>query len=187
MDSKKHSSLQILKKNLVSIYKKNKEKIFDIVLFGSIVKGKSFSEDIDICVIFKNKEDMTILKEISSINTEIKLHVTRLSLNELYTEKLWLTILREGFSIIHNKTIIEILNLEAYGLYTYNLTNIKNKSRFSQILKGYKSTSMIEKVNGKLLKPGVILVPIKKVEEFRSFLENWKVKYTLNYIFLEKY
>lgn len=50
---------------------------------------------------------------------------------------------------------------------------------------GYKSESMLKKVEGKILRPGVILVPIPKVELFRTFLETWEVDYTLKMIYME--
>jgi len=169
-----------LKKNLTAIYRKNKDKIFDIILFGSAVKGKEQFSDIDVAVIFKSKED-SILTEIRSLNV----HISYVLLDEIYSESLWKTLIREGISIIHNKKLSSIFGLESYGLFTYNLTKIKRKARFSQVLMGYKSESALKKSEGKLLKPGAVLIPISKVELFRSFLETWEVDYTLKMIYSE--
>ena len=38
--------------------KENKEEIIDIILFGSIVKGKEKPRDIDILLLFKEKKDI---------------------------------------------------------------------------------------------------------------------------------
>ena len=173
-------NLQTLKKNLLNIYKKNKDKIFDIVLFGSIVKGKEIVKDIDIAIIFKTKDDV-ILNKVRSLGV----HVNYVLLDEIYTEDLWKTLIREGISIINNKKLSSVFGFQSYGLFTYNLTKIKRKSRFSQVLMGYKSESTLKKVKGTLLKPGVILVPIGKVEFFRTFLEVWEVDYTLKNIYIE--
>ena len=175
-------NLQSLKKNLLSIYKKNKEKIFDIILFGSAVKGKEFFKDIDIAVVFKIKDD-NILNEINKIDS--KVHADYVLLEELYKESLWKTLVREGISVVYDKKVSSIFGLSSSGLFTYNLTKLKRKARFSQVLKGYKSESVIKKVSGKVLKPGVILVPIDKVELFRTFLETWKVDYTLKIIYVD--
>lgn len=176
--------LQSLKKSLTNIYNKNKDNVFDIVLFGSFVKSKEAVGDIDIAVIFKEKLDKEVLSSIKEIDSII--HVDYLMLTELYSQPLWRTLIREGFSIVNNKKIMDSFGLKSYGIYTYDLTNLGNKkSRFSQILKGYKSESVIEKVNGVILKPGVILVPIEKIELFRTFLETWKVKYRLKYVYME--
>lgn len=185
MALKKLSKLQILKKNLLSIYKRHKKEIFDIIIFGSITKGKEreFVKDIDICIIFKGLKQQKILDELNKLKN---LHINYLYLDELYIQTLWKTLIREGISIIHNKRISELFNLEPYGLYTYELKSLKNKSRFSQVLKGYKAESILKKVNGIILKPGVILIPIQNIEFFRTFLETWNVKYTLKYIYVLK-
>jgi len=175
-------NLQSLKKNLLSIYKKNKKKVFDIILFGSAVKGKEFFNDVDIAVVFKVKDD-NILNEINKIDS--KVHADYVLLEELYKESLWKTLVREGISVVYGKNISSIFGLSSYGLFTYNLTRLKQKSRFSQVLKGYKSESILKKVSGNILKPGVILVPIDKVELFRTFLETWKVDYTLKIIYMD--
>lgn len=167
---------------MLSIYRKNKDKIFDIILFGSVVKAKEFISDIDIAVVFKDKRDDSVLKTIRSIGENI--HVDYVLLTELYTEGLWRTLLREGFSIVYGKRVSDIFGLQSFGLFTYNLTKIKRKARFSQVLMGYKSEPILKSVEGKILKPGVILVPMEKVELFRTFLETWKVDYTLKMIYI---
>lgn len=173
-------NLQGLKKSLLDIYKKNKDKIFDIVIFGSAVKGKEFVSDIDIAVIFKVRDD-SVLSKIRALGV----HVDYVLLDELYSESLWRTLIREGISVVYGKKISSAFGLQSYGLFTYNLTKIKRKARFSQVLMGYKSESMLKKVEGKILKPGVILVPISEVELFRSFLERWEVDYTLKIVYME--
>ena len=173
-------NLQTLKKSLLNIYKKNKEKVFDIILFGSAVKGKEFVSDIDVAVIFKVRDD-SVLNEIRSLNV----HVDYVLLDELYKESLWKTLIREGVSVVHGKNVSSIFGLSCYGLFTYNLTKIKRKARFSQVLMGYKSESILKKVEGNILRPGVILVPISKIELFRTFLETWEVDYTLKNIYME--
>jgi len=179
---KKHLSLQNLKKTLLNIYKNNKEKIFDIVVFGSFVKGKDieFIGDIDICIILKQR-DKPMLNDLDKLKD---MHINYLYLTELYTQPLWRTLIREGISLIHNKRLFEMFEFKSYGLYVYELKGLKNKSRFSQVLNGYKSESVLKKVNGIALKPGVILVPIENVEYFRTFLDTWNVKYTLKYTFI---
>lgn len=153
--------------------------IFDIVLFGSAVKGKGFPEDVDVCIIFK-KENLKVLKEFGK-----GVNVTRVLLSELYTQPLWQTLLREGFSLAHGKMLSEMLGFKSYGLYTYSTVGMKRKSRFSQVLSGYKAESMLKKTGAIAVKPGAVLVPIKKVEEFREFLDRWNAKYALKYVFVQ--
>lgn len=181
---KEHLKLQGLKKNLLDIYRKNKEKIFDILLFGSVLKGKENVEDVDVAVIFKDKEDINILNSIKNVSKEV--HVDFLFLTELYKQSLWKTLIREGYSIVYKKKLSSVFDFQSYGLYVYDLTGLgSRKSRFSQVLSGYKAESVLDKVKGIILRPGVIMVPIEHVEYFRTFLETWNVKYKLKYIFVE--
>ena len=172
--------LQSLKKSLLTIYTKNKDKIFDIVLFGSAVKGKEIVSDIDVAVIFKARDD-SLLKKIRYLGV----HVNYVLLDELYKEDLWKTLIKEGVSIVYGKKVSSVFGLNSYGLFTYNLTKIKRKARFSQVLSGYKSEAMLKKVEGNILRPGVILVPVSKVELFRTFLETWGADYTLKVVYME--
>ena len=167
----------------MAIYKSNKGQIFDIILFGSAVKAKEFVSDIDIAVVFRTEKDESVLNKIRSLDKLI--HVDHILLSELYSESLWRTIIREGISVVSNKKIADVFGLKCFGIFTYNLTKVKRKSRFSQVLMGYKSESILKKTDGKILKPGVILIPMEKVELFRAFLETWNVDYTLKIIFME--
>ncbi|MCX6707550.1 MAG: hypothetical protein NT001_05425, partial [Candidatus Woesearchaeota archaeon] len=160
----------------------DKESLFDIVIFGSILKGKEFSDDADICVIFRKKKE-SIIPEIERIDGA---HVNYLMLDEVYEQRLWRTLIKEGFSIAKEKKLQEIFGQKNYGLFTYDIRELKKKSRFSQIMSGYKSESILKRTEGKVLKPGIALIPIENVELFRSFLEVWKAKYTLKYITMEE-
>jgi len=163
--------------------KKEKNKVADIVLFGSSVKGKEFYRDIDIGVVFSYSADKRIIQEIKSIDPI--LHVDFVLLTELFSHGLWKTFFREGISIKTGKKISEVFGLSPFGLFTYSLRNLKNKSRFSQVMGGYKSTSMVKEAGGSVLKPGVILVPMEKIELFREFLEQWDVEYNVKIVYME--
>ncbi|HLC46194.1 MAG TPA: nucleotidyltransferase domain-containing protein [Candidatus Nanoarchaeia archaeon] len=182
MGLEKPYSLQGLTKSLKKIFEAHKGSVFDIIIFGSLVKGKEDVSDQDVCVIFLKKED----KALDKVGAIPGVHSGYLMLEELYSQPLWKTLLREGYSVKSGKALAEIFGERRYGLYTYDLRGMKRKSRFSQILKGYRSESILARVNGILLKPGVVLVPIERVELFRSFLEVWKAKYSLKYISMQE-
>lgn len=150
------------------------------MIFGSAVKGKEFVGDIDVALVFTSNIDMELVSSVEKLNE--LLHVAYLKLDEIYSQPLWITLIREGFSISKNKFIREIMGLESSGLFTYDIRHIKNKSRFSQVLKGYKTESVLKQAHGEILKPGVALIPIEYVEYFRTFLKTWNAKYTLKHI-----
>jgi len=174
-------NLPDLKKNLLNIYKKNRQKIFDIVLFGSVTREKQNISDVDIAVIFIDSVDDKLLYDINKSQEHI--HINYLKLTELYSESLWKIIIREGESIVHKKSLDELFGLQSYGLFSYDLTGMKRKSRFSQVLRGYKSESILKKVDGTIIKPGVLLVPTQHTEYFREFLNTWNAKYKLKFIY----
>lgn len=169
---------------MLNIYNKNKKDVFDIFIFGSFVKKKEDFKDIDVAVVFLSSVKSSILSQIERLDK--KIHTQYLKLDELYNQALWGTLFREGVSVREGKKLSDVLGLKCFGLYTYHLKSLgKRKSRFSQVLMGYKSDSMLKEVKGEILWPGVILVPIENVEYFRKFLEVWKAKYRLKYIYVE--
>ncbi len=102
--------LNYLSKKTISeikkIHKKNEKEILDIVLFGSSTKGKEKPEDMDILVIYKEKENL-------NLNNNLK-HITNASITSTTYQKLFnqTFLAREGYllngiSIINNKAISE--------------------------------------------------------------------------------
>src|SRR3989344_1739284 len=61
---------KILLKNIKFLYEinefynKNKDKIIDIILFGSAIKGKENPRDIDLLILFKEKKDLDLSYEL---------------------------------------------------------------------------------------------------------------------------
>ena len=62
-------------KQIKKFYKEHKNKLLDIILFGSSLRGKENPADIDILLLFKEKEDLEIAyqlkKEITKYPIEI--------------------------------------------------------------------------------------------------------------------
>ena len=160
-------------------YLRRKE-VYDIFLIGSAVKGKAFPADIDAVIAFREKKNPSIIQEVK----QEQVHAEYVTLGELFTQSLWQTIIREGYSLREKKQVSAALGLSSYGLFTFELTSLKRKARFSQVLHGYKAVSPLEEAKGKQIKPGAVIVPIEKVEYFRAFLETWNVEYGLKYCFM---
>lgn len=177
MDSEKLKVLQDLSRK---IYLKNKNFVFDIVLFGSSVKGKTKPEDIDIAVIFSSKLSQN---NINKILSHFKgFHAEYIFLGELYRETLWPTILQEGYSLIHSEFIYKILGFGSSFLFMYGLKGLNNvsKSRFSHALFGRaEKEGLLFEVGGKQIGRGCISVPVENSEKIRSFFETWKISYSV--------
>ena len=73
--------MQSLTKSSKKLYQDYKNKIIDILLFGSIVKSKFKISDIDIAIILKNVKEIEILnlmKNISLYYKNEKIHLNLL-------------------------------------------------------------------------------------------------------------
>ena len=176
MDSEKLRSLQVLTKE---IYAENREFIFDIILFGSSIKGKTKPRDTDIVVVFNQKLPQNKINNMLSLFQNC--HSEYVFLEELYREPLWTTIIQEGYSLIHSEFVHSVLGFESYFLFTYDLKNLGkvSKSRFSHALFGRKKDGLLSEIGGKVFGKGCVLVPTEKSEKMRSFLETWKINYTV--------
>lgn len=175
--------LEKLKKCLKK-YQKNKE-IFDIVVYGSLVKGKAKPEDIDIAVIFNKgnlKERLETLQIMKNdINFEIKVDMKGILINELFREDFFAKagIFLEGISVFDGRPFSHKIGFEGFTFFIYNLKdkNHTEKVKFNYALSGRNSAGVLNLVNGKHIARGVIQVPIGKSSEFEDFLKMQNVGY----------
>ncbi|HLC70630.1 MAG TPA: nucleotidyltransferase domain-containing protein [Candidatus Nanoarchaeia archaeon] len=173
----------ILKKNLRKIVELKKE-VEDIIVFGSVVRGKEKPGDIDLIVIFKNK----VIKEIEyQIRKEIEKKYEKVSIISKTSATIFdpafdarESILFEGKSLLKDKNIAEQYGYNSVGMFKYNFHGWSKlqKLKYYYALNGRDTQKgILLEVGGIKLGDGIVLVPLHKVEAFRSFLEFWKVEY----------
>ncbi len=160
-----------MKKSLKKILEKYKA-IEDIIIFGSFVKDKFLPKDIDIAIIARERNPALIGK-ISSELPE-KVHIEALIPKQVYTTKLGLSIISEGFSLKEGKFLREMLGIKPKKIYSYNLKGLTatEKRRFNRALKDHLSKS-----KGERLGAGSVIIPIEKTGFFEDFLEVWNLKF----------
>lgn len=182
--------LSDLKKKLNELAKKFKENnpnIWDILLYGSIVKGKEVPNDIDIAVIltngdpFKEAFQFKQMLENNGFSPE-GLDVKGFLLDELFNENnlISFALLTEGYSLTRDKFLHEELNAKGYTLFKFSYSNLTNseKVRFIYSLRGRdKREGILQKLNALELATGVVLVPVNATFEFKGFLLRWKIEY----------
>ncbi|MBT3408931.1 hypothetical protein HN415_09730 [Candidatus Woesearchaeota archaeon] len=153
-------------KTLVKKLKKllNK-KIIDIIIFGSYVKGNNRSKDIDI-IILSEKYDKEIKEQIKQIVE--KADIQFLSIKD-YDKFIWLSMIKEGFSVKRNKYLFNIYNIKPVKLFKYSLKEltVSKKVMFDRAIKNFEK---IQKLSNR-----VVLVPINQSSEFEEFLRNWNI------------
>jgi predicted nucleotidyltransferase len=147
------------------------DNIMDIILFGSFVKEGN-ANDVDIAIVVKENQNLLkIKKEIKKIiKKEIDLQV--IDLESIYSP-LWLTLIKEGFSVKKNKSLAKIYGIKPAMLYKYSLKKLSNvqKVQFNRGLK-YLLTN-----EGTILTRSVILVPLTIDNKTKEFLKSWNIYY----------
>ncbi len=173
---------------LISKCKKftKKHNIFDVVLYGSAVKGKDEPGDIDLLIIFLDKSleiRTKIAQEMKKIiKKEIKnIDVKTITLKELFDKDLLARqgIFTEGISMVHNIPFSKRLGFEGYTLFTYNLSNLghNEKTKFTYALIGRNKDGMIKKLEAIHLGRGVLIIPTKNSIIFKKFFEKWNINF----------
>ena len=160
---------------------KQHPEIDDIILFGSLVRGKEKPNDIDILIIFKDKINKEIELEIKKTFKEkisIISKTKKLVLEESFDARE--SILFEGKSFLDDKTLAEKYGYSSLGMFKYNFkdwTNVQ-RTKFYYALNGRgKSKGISQKLNSIKLSDRIIVLPLNKIEPFREFLESWEIEY----------
>lgn len=177
--------LNKLKKYLES--EKKDKNLFDIIIYGSFVKGKYIPNDIDILVIFLNGELRERLNRIQEIKNKLKvlkinIDIKQILLKELFSSDFFARtgILLEGVSVFKNKKFSEILGFKAYTLFWYSINHLTHtqKVKFNYILSGRNSSEgIIKNLNGERLVNSAIKIPLERTLEFEDILKKNKINY----------
>ena len=168
----------------LSKWLKRKE-IEDIIIFGSILKGKKDVKDIDVCVVFKEFSEK-LWKEINGIDK--KYHFSKTKFSQFLEEpSFWQTLIHEGYSLKHKYMLSNIIGMNSYFLFEYKLDNLSRIKQqiFSHALYGSGGReSFLKSINGEKLGNKNVKVPFDKSEEMRSFFDTWNLVYTVRRIWM---
>ena len=165
--------------------------LIDIFLIGSFLKNKISPQDIDIILLFKEKDLQKIENLAYKIQekTKIKnLHIESIFVESMFKEKIFTTILHEGISIKNNKKVSEIFDLNSFILFRYNLQNLDKikKVQFAQTLYGRGGKGILHNEKGISLGQGSFMVPVEKEEIFKELFKKWKINFSRKRIFISE-
>jgi len=172
-------------RKLLESEKKNKT-IFDIIIYGSVVKGKEKARDIDIMVIFLEGSLRDRLNQIQDIKSKLKkisasIDIKQMLLKDLFSSSFLARtgILLEGFSIFKNKKFCETLGFRSFTLFWYNLGGLSHsqKVKFNYILAGRNTKGILKELGGVRLVNGAVKIPIENSAVFEEILKNNHVNY----------
>jgi predicted nucleotidyltransferase len=178
--------LKLLKKCLDS--EKKDKTIFDIVVYGSSVKGKTSARDIDIAVIFLGGTLRERLDKIQDIKAKLKssldkeIDIKQILLQDLFSSDFLARtgILLEGESIFRDKKFCETLGFKAFSLFWYDLAGLTHtqKVKFNYILAGRRGLKgIIKELEGERLVNGAVKIPIPHSIEFEEVLKANNIHY----------
>jgi len=163
-------------------YKKHKKEVWDIVLFGSGVRGKEKPQDIDILLLFRHKENLDSAYELRKSLEEVYEHIQ-------VTTKTWETLttrnfqareafLSEGYSLIRKQFIAEELGYNTWILFKYDLKDISQSRRMQLQYALYgrdKKSGISHKLQLKKFADTVFLCHVEHSEELQEFFSVWKI------------
>jgi len=177
--------LKELKKYLES--EKEDRSIFDIVIYGSAVKGKEHAKDIDILVIFLRGTLKERLDKLQMIKAKIKkLSDKNIDLKQILLEELFKPaflartgVILEGFSVFRNMKFCQSLGFNSFTLFWYTLKDMTHsqKVKFNYLLAGRGTKGVIKELNGERLVNGAIKIMIENSAVFEDILKANGVKY----------
>ncbi len=174
-----------LKSKIKNLPKKDKEKILDIILFGSTVRGKEKPKDVDILLLFKEKEDMTtayqVKKELEKTKKEVNIITKTYQTIGSKTFPAREAILAEGYSLFNEQGMAQKFGFKNYTLFKYKLKglNQSERMRFHYSLYGrHREGGMLKTLKLTKFSDTILLSPIEKTEETREYLAHWKIIYT---------
>lgn len=165
-----------------------KNKVIDVVIFGSVMRGKDEPRDIDLCIIIKDqkeKESLNLVNSLGILTDKIKFefHINILEVSAFVKgNSLVKTLLNEGYSIKHKEILATVLGYKNRSLFIYTLKhfNASKRVRFHYLLRGrYEVRGILKEIRGEFLGTGSILVPVEQEDTLKNIFEMWDVNYKI--------
>ena len=164
---------------------KKDKSIFDIILYGSAVKGKSKPNDLDIAVVFRQGALRERLEKIQQIKRKIengeKIDIKGILLEELFREEFFARsgLFLEGISVFSSRPFAEKIGFSAYSLFVYSLKDKTHsqKVQFNYLLRGRDKRGVLEMMEGKFVSPGAVIISPAHSVEFGEILQRNRVQH----------
>lgn len=163
-----------------------KPEVIDVIIFGSVMRGKTEPGDIDILVVYtanskeRNDETYKFRKQLEQIDKNA--HVTDADYNEIFDAGFMPkeALLSEGYSIRQKKFLSESFGYSNFMMFKYSLGKMGKSKRmqFYYSLHGRnKEKGILEKTKSYKFSDAVILSSMENSETIKDFLGKWKIEY----------
>lgn len=169
---------------IIKFYRKRKASLLDIVLFGSVARGKEKPGDIDILLLFKEKEDIDLAyelrKKLESLNYHVQ--ITTKTYGGLFERnfKARASFLSEGYSFVRKQPISLSLGYANRAMFKYSLKGFSQSRRmqFQYALYGRnKKSGIANELKLNKFADGIFLCPMENSERLKAFMEQWGLKF----------
>ena len=177
---------------LIKNFKEDNPKIYDIVAYGSVVRGKMLPKDTDLAIILHQKlsfdKKLGLAQELRHCLGKIlksEIDVKCVDMDDL-TDPLFIArkaIIAEGLSMTRKKNLAEAFGFKPFYIFTYSLSGLSHSKKviFGYALGGRRGQEGLLKLNKcEQLGKGAIKVPLEHAEEFKDFFEKQNVKYRVH-------
>ena len=162
----------------------SKNYVLDIVIFGSVVRGKDTPNDIDILVIFSNKVETDFLYDFRKEFEDKKLnvHIIGKTYKHLFESSFLAreSILTEGYSLKENDFLSRLYGFSTLTLFRYSLKGASNSERMGFYYSLYgrgNEGGVLDKLGAHKFSDGVIACPIERKEDIVEFFMKKKIKF----------
>jgi len=166
-----------------NFFKQHSDVLLDILLFGSVVRGKEHPNDVDILLVFKDKEDLDIAyslrksldKFCASVQITTRTYASLFDRNFRARE----AFLGECFSLVRNEFVSKGFGYSNWMLFKYSLKGFSQskRMRLQYALYGRSSPGIVEKLKLKKFADAVFLCPIEHSEQLKQFFDYWKISF----------
>lgn len=179
--------LKKLQKKLDSNWIK-KNDIWDIVVYGSYVRGKIKVGDIDVAIILSKtksvKEKMLLCQELRHmlIEKDYMFDVKAVDIQD-FLNKGFLgreAIFAEGYSIVKKDYLAERFGFVPIAIIEYSLKNLtltKQKIFYYALQGRKKGTGILNKIGGRIISKGVLEARTKYYEELKELFDRYNISY----------
>ena len=153
-----------------------KNDVWDIIVYGSYVRGKTDARDIDIALILNKitsvKKKMVLCQELRAALSDkgYSMDVKAVDIRDLMNVGFLAreAILAEGRSLLRKDYLAERFGFKNFAIIEYSLKNLTpaKQKMFYYALQGRKrGTGILARIGGRIISKGVLQVPVIHYEE----------------------
>lgn len=171
-------------------YTENKKEILDVILFGSVTHGKENPADIDLLILYKEKENLDLnLKLKKSLKENVE--ITSKTYDEMFSSSFLAreSFLTEGYSLVRDKKIIESFGFSSKIIFRYELKGLSKSDRMRFYYALYGRTNeggIIKETSSVKFSERIIISDIEHQENLKEFFSQWKIEFVCFSVLMPK-